>query len=320
MVWPEEERKASVAGDEQGAGEPLPDLEILVAKFSLTRESRPAWGLEDSSIHAKRTGGRWAFSATGGVVSLPGQPKMMLERLAAEHDGTTWKVPVFALSNGQGGALAGSASKAADGRWSGEFSWQDLDLGFLAGGGEGAKFNGTGSGDAALSSDVLHGSMKVKGAVIREVPALVKMASLFVGENWSEIPFETLGFDFVHGADGATTLSNLQAVSSKGLAVTGSGSYSTQRLGGDFQLGVLRKNRPWLVAFMPVLFRTEREGYLWAPVRVGGTPDKPTEDLSGRVAAALAMAPAGGVIQGTAEIPGAAVEAAGDLLKGLLGN
>lgn len=320
MEWPEEAAQPGKAGEAKRPATNALDLDILVAKFSLRRGTGAGAELRESSVRARRTGGHWSFSASGGSVAVPGWPAMTLERAAAEHDGTSWRIPVFALAGDQGGALAGSAAKPKDGPWSGEFSWQDLDLGLLAGGGKGSRFTGTGSGDATLKGGVLRGRMKVKGAVIREVPALVKMASLFAGENWSEIPWETLAFDFVRGTDGTTSLSELNAVSSKGLAVNGSGSYSPRSLSADLQLGVLRRNRPWLVAFMPVLFRSEREGYLWTPVRVGGTPEKPTEDLTTRVVAALAMAPAGGAIEGAADIPGAAVEAAGSLLRGLLGN
>ena len=59
--------------------------------------------------------------------------------------------------------------------------------------------------------------------------------------------------------------------------MSGSGIYNKDSIRADLQLGVLRHGRPWLVAFMPVLFRNEHDGYLWTSVRVGGTPEAPVE-------------------------------------------
>ena len=121
-------------------------------------------------------------------------------------------------------------------------------------------------------------------------------------------------------ADGAVAFSNLEAVSPKGLRVRGSGRIAAESLAADLDLGVRREGRPWLVAFVPVLFRAETDGYFWLKVRVGGTPSAPTEDLTTRVVAALAVAPAAGAAGAAAEIPGAAVEAAGSLLNTLMGR
>jgi hypothetical protein len=307
----------------QGGGRPaavLPEMDILAAKFSMERAGQAAWKIRESSVRAQHKDGRWSVSGSGGAMTAPGFPELTIERFAAEQTARAWSIPVFALKHDEGGALAGSASKPAEGAWSGEFTWQDLPLGALTGSHAGPRFDGKGRGDGVLKDGVLRGSMKVTGAVTREVPSLVKMASLFAGEDWSEIPWETLSFDFVRGADGSVKMENLQAVSSKGLTVSGAGFIAPLNLSADLQLGVRRANRPWLVAFMPVLFRYEKDGYLWTPVRVRGTPQKPTEDLSTRVVAALALVPAGGAVEAATEIPGAAVEAAGSMIRGFLGN
>ena len=134
------------------------------------------------------------------------------------------------------------------------------------------------------------------------------------------MPWETFRFEFTRAADGTVSFSALEASSTKGLTVRGSGRIGADSLAADLELGVRRDGRPWLVAFMPVLFRTEKDGYLWVPVRVGGTPAAPTEDLTARVVAALAMVPAAGAVEAAAKMPGAAAEAAGSLLETLMGR
>lgn len=297
----------------------LPEMDILVASLSFGQPEPEGLSVKSSAVRALHKGGLWSLSARGGTVSFMGIPAMHIDRISAERRGDSWKIMGFALNDGNKGALAGSAAKPSDARWSAEFSWQDLDLAPLMRGAA-SHFEGIGSGDATLKNGVLQGRLKVVGAATKEVPSLVKMASLFAGENWDVIPWETLSFDFKRGPDGTTAITNFQAVSSKGLVVNGSGTYRTDALRADLQLGVLRQGRPWLVAFMPVLFRNERDGYMWTSVRVGGTPEAPTEDLSARVVAALASAPATGAIEAATDIPATAVEAAGQLLKGVFGN
>jgi hypothetical protein len=203
---------------------------------------------------------------------------------------------------------------------SGEFSWQDFKIdGFLPQK-AGDYFTARSSGDAVLDRGELRGQMKLAGAETQNLPALVKLASIFTGENYSTVPWDSFRFEFVRKADGSFTFSNLVAVSPKGLAVRGSGATGASSLSADLQLGLQREGRPWLVAFMPILFRQEKEGYLWTPVKIGGTPQAPTEDLTTRVVAALAVAPATQAVESAAEIPATAVEAAGNLLRGLLGR
>lgn len=309
---------ASPPGTKPAAGMAMPELDLLIARFSLSHPE--SWSVKSSAFRALHKGGVWSFSARGGTVSRPGSHPMHIDRLSAEHSGDSWKILGFALNDGNKGALAGSAAKPSGGAWSGEFSWQDLALAPLMSGPASTHFEGTGSGEATLKNGVLQGRMKIVGASTKEVPALVKMASLFAGEDWNVIPWENLTFDFTRGADGTTAITNLHAVSSRGLVVSGSGIYNKDSIRADLQLGVLRHGRPWLVAFMPVLFRNEHDGYLWTSVRVGGTPEAPIEDLSSRVVAALASAPASGAVEAATEIPATAVEAAGHLLKGLFGN
>ena len=160
----------------------------------------------------------------------------------------------------------------------------------------------------------------MSGAETRNLPALVKLASVFRRENYDTVPWDSVRFDFLRGPDGTVTFANLLAVSPTGLAVRGSGTLAAGSVSADLQLGVRREGRPWLVAFMPVLFRNEADGYLWTKVKVGGTPQKPTEDLSPRIVAAIAALPAAEAVDAAVEIPAGAVEAAGGLLRQLLGR
>jgi hypothetical protein len=307
-------------GQAAAQAEVTPPMDFRIARFSFHHADDPSWTLRDVPLRAVLKDGTWTFAARGGTAIVPEAPPMRLERISAKHVGHTFQIEDFAVSEPNGGSLSGQAKHLAGGLWTANFTWQNLDLATLPGWRWEDHFTGKTEGNATVENGVLRGHMIIRGAQTKAVPQLVKLAGLFAGENWNTMPWETLRFDFVRDAQGHVEFSNLEAVSSRGLAVRGAGHYSPDNLRAEVQLGVSLAGKPWLRAFVPALFRNEEQGYLWTPVNVGGTPAAPTEDLTTRVVAALAMAPVEGAVETATDLPGAAVEAAGGLLRGLLGN
>lgn len=294
----------------------LPLIDILATRFSFRHADSAGWRLRDSTARLRRENEKWSVSARDGIFEVPGWPAMGIERLSIEQQGDGWRVLSFALNDGGRGVLAGSAVLEG-GAITAEFSWQDLQVSEFLPVNAARYLSARSSGDARLEAGTLRGAMKLAGAETRSVPALVKLASVFHRENYDTLAWDSVRFDFFRGPDGTVNFSNLIAVSPTGLSVRGAGTLSAESVSADLQLGIRREGRPWLVAFMPILFRSEKDGYLWAPVKVGGTPQAPTEDLTARVIAALAVAPATQAVETAVEVPATAVEAAGNLLRGL---
>lgn len=310
--------KSGLASGGGGTAPKMPDLDFLVGKFSLRHEDPALWQIRGTAARAGFSSGEWTFSARGGTLFAQGWPEFVIERISGTQRGDDWSFTSFALNRGKEGVLGGSASLRG-GQWSGEFSWQDMALRGLLSAGAEPYFSGRSSGDARLSGGVLSGQMKIEGAEARKLPALVKLASIFTREDYNTVPWQSLRFKFQRDIEGRLRFEDLNAVSPKGIAVQGTGRISGDTISAELQLGVQREGRPWLVAFVPALFREEKHGYLWTPVRVGGSLQSPTEDLSPRVVAALASVPASKAVEGAVEIPAGAIEAAGGLLRGLLG-
>jgi hypothetical protein len=314
LVWQKPRRRAPAQADAS------PFMDFSIARFSFRHAEDPSWTLRDVPLRAVHKDGSWSFATRAGTLIVSQAPPLRLERASAKLAGQTFQIEDFAVSEANGGSLTGQAKHLAGGSWTANFTWQNLDLASLPGWRWQDHFNGKTEGNATVENGVLRGHMIIRGAQTKAVPQLVKLAGLFAGENWTTMPWETLRFDFVRDAQGRVEFSNLEAFSSRGLAVRGAGHYSPDNLGADVQLGVTLAGRPWLRAFMPALFRKEEQGYLWTPVKVGGTPAAPTEDLTTRIVAALALAPVEEAVETATDIPGAAVEAAGGLLRGWLGN
>ena len=318
VVWKTDPASGGPA-DGAAAAEAQPSLDLLVGRLTLRHADHDDWSLRDTAARVVRDGGTWSFAARGGTAHLPGSTALGVERISAVRDGRVWRVGGFALRDAAGGMLAGSGDNAA-GAWTGEISWQDVDLAPLLPAPLAGHAAGRISGDATLRDGVLQGRASIAGGKFTKVPQFVKMASLFAGEDWDEVTWDVFRFDFTRQPDGRVEFGKLEAVSPKGIALHGTGHYAPDSLAAGLQLGVARDGRPWLLAFMPSVFRAEKSGYFWTTVKISGTPQEPAEDLSARLAAAVAVAPAAAAVEAAAEIPGAAVDAAGGLLRSLLGR
>jgi hypothetical protein len=313
------------AGEGQQSGAPAsgeqvvtaPPLDLLVGRVALRHADGEGWLIEGTSLRALQQGDVWSFAGNGGTFSFPRWPGMEIERISAEHKEGRWHIRSFAFKDEQGGVLGGSAAHA-DGIWSGEFTWQDVGLKAFVPQNVANNIGGVSSGDAVLKDGVLSGKMKLTGASSKEVGLLVKLASMLDQEDWSEVPWQILRFDFQRQADGRVAFSDFQALSPRGIAVRGDGHYAPESLGADLQVGIRRKGRPYLGAFVPILFSHERDGFYWTPLKISGTPSKPEENLTGRVVTAMAAMPAAGAAEAAVEIPDEATEAVGNLLRGLL--
>lgn len=314
LVWKEQEARSR-----QSAETTSPDLDIVVGRFTYRHQNLSGLELARTALRVVRAGDNWSFSARGGELKTPDGPVLGVDRASAEWQQGEWDFKSFALSYGKDGAIGGSARYDSK-DWSGEFFWQSLPVTEFFPRLSRVFITGMASGDASLTRGNFKGQMKIEGGESVQVPALSKLAGLFAGENWSTFPWKVFRFRFFRDPAGRVDFSHLAAVSSNGLAVSGEGHYSPNSIGANLELGVRRSGRPWLTAFMPILFQDERDGYLWTPVRVSGTPENPTEDLTARIAAAVAAAPAGIAVDAAAEIPGTAVEAAGNLMDKLFGR
>lgn len=318
VVWPaEDEPRPGPASS--GPGTALPPLDLLVGQCRLRFAHEEEWTIDGAQVRAVQKAGAWSLAAKGGSLALAGRPALQIERLTADYAGGAWTIGSFTLKDSGNGVLAGSATQTS-GDWSAEFSWQDLDLAALLTPEFAGHLGGQADGDAVFKDGTLRGQMKIEGGESKAVGLFVQLASLIDNEEWDRIPWQIFRFKFIRRADGRTEFSELQALSSQGLAVRGSGFSAPQSVGADLQVGVRAAGRPVLGAFVPVLFSHQRDGYYWTEVKIGGTPEAPTENLGARLATAIALAPAAGAAKSAAEIPAAAAEAVGGLLRGILGR
>ncbi len=144
----------------------------------------------------------------------------------------------------------------------------------------------------------IDGRTRIDGVTLQGLPQLDQIAD-FTGMNqFRAFPVQDASARFFH--DGETTRWTDVVIESRGLlkmtgeATTGPGD----RLSGSFQLGITTAVVRVLPMATQLLGAEERDGYLWMPLKVGGTLTHPTDDLSPRLVMAVTTKAAGELRKG----------------------
>jgi len=148
---------------------------------------------------------------------------------------------------------------------------------------------------------IIQGKNRATGVTLEGLPQLDQLAA-FTGMNqFRSFPVQDASASFYH--DGQTTRWTDVVLESRGLlkmvgeATVGPG----ESLSGSFQLGITTAVVRVLPMVSQLLGAEERDGYLWMPMKVGGTLSHPTDDLSPRLVMAVAAKAAGEVRKGLDE-------------------
>ena len=107
---------------------------------------------------------------------------------------------------------------------------------------------------------------------------------------------------------------NFVAESDGLIRVEGAFTIEKGNIDGTFMVGVTPATLQWLPGSQAKVFTESRAGYVWAPMRLTGPANKPTEDLSPRLIAAAQ----GAIIEGVQNAAGQAVKTGTDAAKSLL--
>lgn len=147
----------------------------------------------------------------------------------------------------------------------------------------------------------IEGRNRVEGVTLAGLPQLDQIAD-FTGMNqFRSFPVQEASARFSY--DGQTTHWTDVVIESRGLlkmvgdATIGPG----ERLSGSFQLGITTAVVRVLPMATQMLGAEEHDGYLWMPMKVGGTLSHPSDDLSPRLVMAVAAKAAGEVRKGLDE-------------------
>lgn len=262
------------------------------ATIRLMGEKDPILTLAGSRLKIKPEGQAWEIEGAGGKLLITGVPELGVTSFRSRAQGRA-----FFLTDGR--FTIGSSGKIVA---TGEFTdastlrleWTGVDiqpflteqwktrLSGIATGNAKMAWGKDGFGKGATTGEVL-----VTEARIERVPALEQIAAFTGSPQFKRMPVQEISAEFSY-KDGTWTFTNI-VIESKGLmrtegvcTILADGS-----IDGTLRVGVTPQTLQWIPGSRERVFTTAANGYVWTDVRIGGTVNSVTEDLSARIANAM---------------------------------
>jgi len=239
--------------------------------------------IQKTALEIRPEGQGWKFNGSGGSFVCPWLPALGIESFRADWSEGRVSIASSSLKLGASGKIS------AVGKWPGamEVQWTDVLPSDFSGGKWGANLDGKLNGSAQIEAGRVRGRVEWSEGSLRNVPILEKVADFTGCAEFRSLPITTATADF-EIQNGDFIFKNIILESKQLLRVEGSLSVSKNKnLQGELQVGVA----PALLAGIPgarsMVFTREADGFVWTPVRVGGTLDSPTENLTARLVSAV---------------------------------
>ena len=251
--------------------------------------------LSSTTIESRAEGAGWLLDFRGGALSAPGLPDFTLAsaRVRIAGDGV-YLIDSSALTQPSGRLEAAGFFKTEQGATSRmDIKWDSIDVGGILPKDWRAYLTGVLSGNATVrfspgspESVAIAGSAAVRDGTLQGFGILETLSTFSGSPRFLRLPLHELSADFSM-VRGATDIRNL-VIESKGLVrVEGALDIATdQSLAGTLEVGLSPQTLQWLPGSRNRVFTTSRDGYLWTTVKLGGTLQNPTEDLSHRLVVA----------------------------------
>lgn len=287
---------------------------LLPAKFelgllSVGNANLRFYGAEiaGTALSVKPDGAGWIFLGKGGRFTSPWAPPLDITEFRVREQGKDFFLTQGNLRLGTNGRILLSGESSSGGKL--QFSWEGVSSSEVLKGEWSKRLQGTLSGNVSLSApDGCTGSIGLRDGRLENTPLLATIADFTQNPAFRRMPLQEARGDFVW-RNGSWHVSNFFAESKgllriEGSAVIGKG----ESLEGEFEVGVTTQTLQWLPGSRERVFTRARNGYLWTELKVGGTLSKPTENLSGRLAAAMGQEIIGKGSEIINKAPGTAIE------------
>ncbi|MEO0416860.1 MAG: hypothetical protein AAF226_18125, partial [Verrucomicrobiota bacterium] len=162
-----------------------------------------------------------------------------------------------------------------------EFS--DIDLTEVIGGEWKERIEGKARGNAKVTgttdSLMQKGHLVVDDALLQTVPFLEKVADFTDTERFNRLTLNQCEADFERTSE-LVKLTNIQLQSDGLLRIEGNIDIAADRaIDGMFQLGISSRLADKLPFVKDLVFKTQRDGFNWTPMKIGGTLDDPQNSL-----------------------------------------
>ena len=314
------------SGTGSGLADPLPFpapsgwISFLPKRFelgqALIRRADLSFGdisLRDSALKIQPDRGDWKFSGTGGTLAIPHWPSLSVESYQSRSGGDRLRIDAASLRVSATGRIAVS------GDWPGklDLEWDGVELSDLLQPPWKGMVNGTVSGNGKIEAAGSAGSFQISNAVLRGAEWLEELAILTGRGDFRRLSIQKATGDFEF-REGVWRWNDLVLESEGLLRIEGRVSVSADRsLSGEVRVGVASALLRSLPGAREKVFTETRDGFVWTPVRLGGTLESPSEDLSARLAMAAGETVLEAVQPVLQAVPAGAGDAVGETINTL---
>jgi len=241
----------------------------------------------------KQQGEGWEIETSGGRFVWPGIPENTLRqsRSRINREGF-FLTNADLLLRGGGQVNASGEIPAQSGGLNLQIRWSEVPVRELIRGHDSFALEGACSGEAVIRSPKdspheVNGRFLLSEGVLRQVPVLSVLGRFTGATRFDPLPLNELSGKFKNDSLGLYVTELV--MESKGLLrVEGTLDFMNDHtVQGNLLVGLTPSTLQWLPGSRERVFRESRDGYLWAPVAIGGTRDNPSEDLSVRLLRAM---------------------------------
>ncbi len=239
-----------------------------------------------TSLIVKPDGTGWVFQGKGGRFTSPWTPELLITDFRAREQGRNFFLTQGNLRLGPNGKILLSGESASGGKL--QVSWEGISSSDVLSREWAGRMEGILSGSGTLASpDVCKGSITLRDGHLENIAMLGTIADFTKNPAFRRMPLQEVRADFAW-ENRKWNISKFSAESKGLLRIEGSAVIGMdRRIAGNLQIGVTSQTLQWLPGARERVFTIARDGYLWTDLRVGGTMDQPTENLSERLAAAM---------------------------------
>jgi len=260
-----------------------------------------------TALAVKPDGTGWLFLGKEGRLTSRWTPELDITDFRVREQGKAFFLIQGNLRLGPNGKILLSGESLSGGKL--EVSWDGINSTDLLKGEWLKRLQGILSGSATLAApDVCKGTVALHDGRLENLPMLATIADFTQNPAFRRMPLQEVRGDFAW-ENNKWRVINFAAESKGLLRIEGTAVIGREgALEGDFQIGVTAQTLQWLPGSRERVFTNTHDGYLWTNLKVGGTLEKPTENLSERLISAMG----GEIIGRGAKIienaPGSAVE------------
>jgi hypothetical protein len=272
-------------------------VDLTAAKirdFELTWGDLPttAGGLRGVSVQATPSEGGWHFDGLGGELAAANLPSLDVKELHLRQRGDTLFINTARFAARSGGTVNATGEVRFGERVDLRMELDGIDIAPFLSPDWRLRLHGKVGGFVKVESPLpscgalaLSGMLRLDEGRLEALPILNQVAVFTRSQRFRQLTLTQASADFTQ-EKGRLVVTHLVAESAGLARVEGGFKLADRMIDGEFQMGVAPSSLQWIPGSRERVFTVERNGYLWAPLRLSGPLDSPSEDLSVRLAAA----------------------------------